>query len=52
LTGDNRLSDAQLHWLRSETGGDLIDAMTITAGSYAHRGFDGITVVPVALLGP
>jgi hypothetical protein len=52
LAGDIRLSDAQLHRLRSETGGDLIDAMIIAAGPYAHRRFNGIAVVPVALLGP
>ena len=45
--------DAQhLHWLRSEIGDDLIDAVIITAGPYAYRRPDGIAVVPAALLGP
>ncbi|MGI3783667.1 MAG: DUF4143 domain-containing protein, partial [Janthinobacterium lividum] len=46
-------SDTQhLHWLRSEIGDDLIDAVVVTAGPYAYRRADGIAVVPAALLGP
>ncbi|WP_375430916.1 DUF4143 domain-containing protein [uncultured Friedmanniella sp.] len=41
-----------LHWLRSEIGDDLIDAVVVTAGPYAYRRADGIAVVPLALLGP
>lgn len=45
--------DAQhLHWLRSEIGDDLIDAVIVTAGPYAYRRPDGIAVVPAVLLGP
>lgn len=41
-----------LHWLRGEIGDDLIDAVVLTAGSYAYRRADGVAVVPLALLGP
>lgn len=41
-----------LHWLRSEIGEDLIDAVVLTAGPYAYRRPDGIAVVPLASLGP
>jgi predicted AAA+ superfamily ATPase len=41
-----------LHWLRDEIGGDLVDAVVVTAGPYAYRRADGIAVVPLALLGP
>lgn len=41
-----------LHWLRSEIGDDLVDAVVVTAGPYAYRRRDGIAVVPAALLGP
>jgi len=41
-----------LHWLRSEIGDDLVDAVVVTAGPYAYRRPDGVAVVPLALLGP
>lgn len=45
--------DAQhLHWLKSEIGDDLIDAVIVTSGPYAYRRPDGVAVVPLALLGP
>ncbi len=47
------ISDGELkhlRWLRGEIGDDLLDAMVITAGSYAYRRRDGIAVVPAALL--
>lgn len=39
-----------LHWLRSELGADLLDAVIINTGSHAYRRSDGIAVVPAALL--
>lgn len=41
-----------LHWLRSQIGDALRDAVVITTGSNAYRRRDGIAVVPHALLGP
>ena len=41
-----------LNWLRTQIGGDLIDAVIVTSGSVAYRRKDGIAVVPAALLGP
>lgn len=41
-----------LHWLKTQIGDDLIDAVVVTAGPYAYRRKDGIAVVPAALLGP
>lgn len=40
-----------LVWLREELGGDLLDAVVVTAGREAYRRADGIAVVPAALLG-
>lgn len=40
-----------LHWLRTEIGDDLIDAVIVTTGQYAYRRSDGIAVIPAALLG-
>jgi hypothetical protein len=42
----------QLLWLQRSIGDDLLDALVVTTGSYAHRRHDGIGVVPAALLGP
>lgn len=41
-----------LLWLRERLGGDLLDAVILTTGTYAYRRDDGIAVVPAALLGP
>jgi predicted AAA+ superfamily ATPase len=41
-----------LHWLASQIGDDLIDAIVVTTGGEAYRRPDGIGVVPAALLGP
>ena len=41
-----------LHWLRSQIGDDLLDAVVITTGPEAYRRSDGIAVVPASLLGP
>jgi predicted AAA+ superfamily ATPase len=41
-----------LHWLRSQLGDDLLDAVVVTTGRYAYRRPDGVAVVPAALLGP
>ena len=41
-----------LHWLRTELGDQLLDAVVITTGRHAYRRPDGIGVVPLALLGP
>jgi len=41
-----------LLWLRSEIGGDLVDAAVICTGTEAYRRQDGIAVIPAALLGP
>lgn len=41
-----------LHWLRSELGDDLTEAIVVTAGRFAYRRRDGIAVIPLALLGP
>jgi predicted AAA+ superfamily ATPase len=41
-----------LHWLQSELGDDLTDAVVITTGPAAYRRPDGIAVIPAALLGP
>jgi predicted AAA+ superfamily ATPase len=40
-----------LHWLSQQIGDDLIDSIVVTAGPYAYRRPDGISVVPLALLG-
>jgi uncharacterized protein len=41
-----------LRWLRTQLGGDLLDAIVVTTGGDAYRRPDGIGVVPAALLGP
>jgi hypothetical protein len=41
-----------LHWLKSELGDDLLDAIVVNTGPQAYRRKDGIGVVPAALLGP
>lgn len=41
-----------LLWLRDRLGEQLADAVVITTGREAYRRRDGITVVPLALLGP
>jgi predicted AAA+ superfamily ATPase len=41
-----------LHWLRSQVGDDLLDAVVVTTGPEAYRRSDGIAVVPASLLGP
>lgn len=41
-----------LHWLRSQVGTDLLDAVVVTTGPVAYRRPDGVAVVPAALLGP
>ncbi|MFN8109715.1 MAG: DUF4143 domain-containing protein, partial [Thermoleophilia bacterium] len=41
-----------LHWLRSEIGDDLLDAVVVTTGAEAYRRPDGVAVIPAALLGP
>lgn len=41
-----------LHWLRSQLGERLADAVVITTGPYAFRRPDGVGVIPLALLGP
>ncbi len=41
-----------LHWLKAKMGGDLLDAVVVTAGPNAYRREDGIAVVPASLLGP
>lgn len=41
-----------LHWLSSQLGPDLVDAVVVTTGPEAYRRSDGIAVVPAALLGP
>lgn len=43
---------AHLHWLRSQLGDDLLDAVVVTTGPHAYRRPDGIAVVPASLLGP
>jgi uncharacterized protein len=53
LAGDVDDGDVRnLHWLREQIGGDLLDAIVVTTGSAAYRRADGIAVVPAALLGP
>jgi len=41
-----------LHWLKSQIGDRLRDAVIVTTGSRAYRRPDGIGVIPAALLGP
>lgn len=41
-----------LRWLRDQIGNRLIDAAVITTGTDAYRRRDGISVIPLALLGP
>ncbi len=41
-----------LRWLRDTIGDELLDAVVLTAGTYAYRRQDGIAVVPAGLLGP
>jgi hypothetical protein len=41
-----------LVWLADRIGGDLADSVVVTTGRYAYRRPDGVTVVPLALLGP
>jgi hypothetical protein len=41
-----------LAWLQQQIGDDLLDAIIITTGPEVFRRRDGITVVPLALLGP
>lgn len=41
-----------LHWLKSQLGDDLLDAVVVNTGRGAYRRDDGIAVVPLALLGP
>ena len=43
---------AQLRWLQTKLGDDLLDAVVVTTGRHAYRRPDGIAVVPAALLGP
>lgn len=53
LGRDPRDADvAHLAWLREKLGGELLDAVIVTAGAEAYRRPDGIAVVPAALLGP
>lgn len=40
-----------LHWLRTQLGSDLIDAVVVNTGPEAYRRQDGIAVVPLALMG-
>jgi hypothetical protein len=40
-----------LHWLATQIGSDLLDAVLVTTGPYALRRPDGIAVVPAVLLG-
>jgi hypothetical protein len=39
-----------LRWLRSELGENLIDCVVLHTGTFAYKK-DGITVIPLALLG-
>ena len=41
-----------LHWLKSQLGDRLVDALVLNTGPYAYRRQDGIGVVPLVLLGP
>ncbi|MBX3144070.1 MAG: ATP-binding protein [Trueperaceae bacterium] len=41
-----------LHWLKSQLGDRLVDALVLNTGPYAYRRQDGIGVVPLGLLGP
>lgn len=41
-----------LHWLRTQLGEDLLDAVVVTTGRHAYRRPDGVAVVPAALIGP
>lgn len=41
-----------LHWLHTQIGDRLLDAIVVTSGPAAYRRPDGIAVVPAALLGP
>ena len=41
-----------LHWLKTQLGDELVDAVIVTTGREAYRRADGIAVVPAALLGP
>lgn len=43
---------ANLRWLESKLGDELVDAIVISTGDLAYRRPDGIGVVPAALLGP
>lgn len=53
LTADPDPGDLKhLHWLRSQLGDDLLDAVVVTTGKHAYRRPDGVAVVPAALLGP
>jgi len=40
-----------LNGLQAKIGGDLVDRVIVTTGSYAYRRTDGVAVVPLALLG-
>jgi len=41
-----------LNWLRRQLPDDVVGLMVITSGETAYRRSDGISVVPLALLGP
>lgn len=41
-----------LHWLASQLGDALLDAIVINTGPHAYRRPDGIAVVPIGLLAP
>jgi len=43
---------ANLNWLASQLGDQVVDRLIITTGRYAYRRKDGVAVVPAALLGP
>jgi uncharacterized protein len=43
---------AHLHWLKSQLGDQLLDAIVVHTGPAAYRRADGIGVVPAAMLVP
>jgi len=40
-----------LNWLAAQIGDALVDAVILTAGTFAYRRADGVAVVPLSLLG-